>query len=65
DGATGLLAAPEDEEDLAAALARLYAGATLRRSLGEAGRRSVRQYDAARVAGLFLDELRAFSGVSG
>ncbi|HVX65205.1 MAG TPA: glycosyltransferase family 4 protein [Bryobacteraceae bacterium] len=65
DGTTGLLTAPEDEEDLAAALARVYADATLRRALGEAGRRGVRQYDAPRVAGLFLDELRAFSGVSG
>jgi glycosyltransferase involved in cell wall biosynthesis len=62
---TGLLAAPESDEALAAALARVYGDAGFRRALGEAGRRDVAQYDAPRVAGLFLAELRALSGVSG
>jgi glycosyltransferase involved in cell wall biosynthesis len=65
DGATGLLAAPGDDEALAAALVRVYADAAFRRALGEAGRDTVERYAAPRVAGMFLDELGALSGVSG
>ena len=65
DGVSGLLAEPDNDEALANALARLHSDAALRASLGEAGRRAVEQYDAGRVAGIFLRELAAVSVASG
>ncbi len=44
DGTTGLLVAPENEESLAAALARLIADPGLRRRLGAEGRTRVREH---------------------
>jgi glycosyltransferase involved in cell wall biosynthesis len=58
DGALGLLVEPEDDEALANAIARLASDPALRTSLGQAGRRAVEQYEARRVAGLFLEELK-------
>jgi glycosyltransferase involved in cell wall biosynthesis len=55
----GLLAEPDDTGTLAAAIAELSADAGRRRSLGEAGLRAVRQYDAPGVAQLFLDTVNA------
>jgi glycosyltransferase involved in cell wall biosynthesis len=57
DGVTGLLATPEDDEALANVMVRLLSDPALRRSLGEAGRRAVEEYDARRIAGQFLAEL--------
>jgi glycosyltransferase involved in cell wall biosynthesis len=57
DGVLGLLAEPENEEALASAVARLSSDPALRTSLGQNCRRAVEQYDARRVAGLFLAEL--------
>jgi glycosyltransferase involved in cell wall biosynthesis len=51
----GLLVAPEDPEAMAGAIERLYLDADLRRGLGEAGLRRVREFDAPRVARRFLD----------
>ena len=58
----GLLVAPSDEQALAAALARLMDDATLRRRLGEAGRRRVlEKYDlnhnTERLAAIFRRRL--------
>jgi len=58
----GVLAEPESVDSLAAALEGLYRDPVQRAVLGERGRRTVERYDAPRVAGLFLDELRAASG---
>jgi len=54
----GLLAEPEDAESLAEAIARLHGGRALGRSLAESGLRQVEQFDAARVARAFLEEIR-------
>lgn len=53
----GLLAKPDDEEDLAENLFRLYRDAELRRSLAAAGLEFVKQFDAPRVARVFLDAI--------
>ncbi len=55
----GILAEPEDAASLAQAIERLYRDEGLRRSLAEAGRREVEQYDAPRVARRFLGELES------
>ncbi len=62
DGSTGLLAEPESDEALAEAIARLHGDPALRGSLGAAARRAVEQWDARRVAGLFLQELASITG---
>ncbi len=49
DGATGLLVPPGDVDALAAAMRRLIDDPTLREHLGQAGRRSARQYAAGAV----------------
>jgi len=51
----GLLAEPESEESLAAAVESLYRDPGLRASLAATGRKWVQQFDAPRVASLFLD----------
>jgi len=53
----GLLAEPDDEDSLTGAIARLYRDQELRAALAEAGRRLVEQFDAPRVARLFLLEV--------
>jgi glycosyltransferase involved in cell wall biosynthesis len=58
----GVLVEPDSAAALAAGLAALSEDPGRRRSLGEAGRRLVERYDAPRVAGLFLDQLKALSG---
>jgi glycosyltransferase involved in cell wall biosynthesis len=50
----GLLTEPENAESLAAAIQKLHGDRALCHSLGEAGLRSVAQYDTPRVARLFL-----------
>jgi glycosyltransferase involved in cell wall biosynthesis len=62
---SGLLVEPESVEALADAIARLRADRALRQDLAAKGRRAVEQYDARRVAGLFLEELTALTGASG
>ncbi|MGD0201256.1 MAG: glycosyltransferase family 4 protein [Bryobacteraceae bacterium] len=57
----GLLVEPESVADLSEALQRLHSDPGLRYSLGEAGPRIAAQYDAPRVAGLFLSELAALT----
>ncbi len=61
----GLLVEPESAEALAEALARLHADRELRRALGDKGSQAVEQYDARRVAALFLGELAAVTAASG
>jgi glycosyltransferase involved in cell wall biosynthesis len=59
DGADGLLFAPADEEELAAALLRLIGNPDLRRRLGEAARQRVlREYDLAANTARFAEILR-------
>ena len=53
DGENGLLVKPGDPDDLAAAMARLLADPDLRTRLGRAGRESVENLTADRVAAQF------------
>lgn len=55
--AHGLLAKPEDSDELAAAIERLYREPELRRTLAAAGADFVRQFDAPVVAKAFLREI--------
>ncbi|HWR50231.1 MAG TPA: glycosyltransferase family 4 protein [Bryobacteraceae bacterium] len=55
----GLLAEPDDAASLAAALERLRVSPDLRAALAEGGLRTVAQYDAPRVARLFLNAIGA------
>jgi glycosyltransferase involved in cell wall biosynthesis len=57
DGECGILVPPADASSLAGALGRLLADDGLRRAMGEAGRRRVRDYDAPRVAATFLEAI--------
>lgn len=59
DGEVGILAEPNDPDAFARGLAALLADPDLRRRMGEAGRRRVEDYRADRVAGLFLERVRA------
>lgn len=53
----GLLADPDNEEALAAAIERLYREPVLRQALAQAGAEFVRQFDAPVVGRMFLREL--------
>jgi glycosyltransferase involved in cell wall biosynthesis len=57
DGQTGLLVDPRDPGGLAKALETLLRDATLRRELGEHGRRRAESFDLIRVARGFLEVL--------
>jgi glycosyltransferase involved in cell wall biosynthesis len=57
DGECGILAPPGNPAALASALSTLLADAALRRRMGEAGRRRVREFDAPLVASRFLEAL--------
>lgn len=59
DGEVGILADPSDADAFARGLAALLTDATLRRHMGEAGRRRVEAYRAERVAGIFLERVQA------
>jgi len=63
DGEVGFLAEPNDPDAFARGLTALLVDRDLRRRMGEAGRRRVEDYRADRVAGLFLERVRA--GLSG
>jgi glycosyltransferase involved in cell wall biosynthesis len=56
----GLLVEPDDDQQLADAIERLYREPPLRESLGAAGRAFVRRFDAPVVARMFLRELEDF-----
>jgi glycosyltransferase involved in cell wall biosynthesis len=56
----GLLVEPENDHQLADAIEQLYREPLLRKSLGEAGRAFVRQFDAPVVGRMFLRELQDF-----
>ncbi len=58
----GLLVKPDDDEALAEGILQLYEDPVLRASLGEAGRRAVEQFEAKRVARLFLAEIEKLLG---
>ncbi len=59
----GLLVEPDDEAALAEAIRALHLDPERRAALGAAGRRVVQQYDAPRVARLFLSEIERRLGV--
>jgi glycosyltransferase involved in cell wall biosynthesis len=54
----GLLVEPDDDENLADAIERLYRQPDLRLRLGQASKEFVRQFDAPLVATLFLAEMQ-------
>lgn len=54
---TGLLMPPGDEAALAGALGSLLNDARMRCAMGAAGRQHVRQYDAPRVARMFMEAI--------
>jgi glycosyltransferase involved in cell wall biosynthesis len=54
----GLLAEPDNSDDLAEAINKLYREPLLRQSLGEAGRNFVRRFDAPVIGRMFLRELQ-------
>jgi glycosyltransferase involved in cell wall biosynthesis len=56
----GLLVGPDNDQELAAAIERLYREPLLRESLGNAGRAFVRRFDAPLVGRMFLRELEDF-----
>ena len=55
----GLLADPESDESLAAAIEHLYRDPALRDSLAAAGREMVKQFDAPQVSTMFLRHLES------
>ena len=59
DGEVGLLAGPDDPEELARNLSALLTNPELRRAMGQAGRRRVETYRADRVAKMFLARIQA------
>jgi glycosyltransferase involved in cell wall biosynthesis len=56
----GLLVEPDNDQELAGAIERLYREPLLRESLGNAGRAFVRGFDAPLVGRMFLRELEEF-----
>jgi glycosyltransferase involved in cell wall biosynthesis len=56
----GLLAEPDNDQELADAIERLYRDPLLRESLGNAAREFVRRFDAPVVGRMFLRELQDF-----
>jgi glycosyltransferase involved in cell wall biosynthesis len=60
----GVLVRPDDEQDLAEGIERLYREPGLRAELGAEGARFVERFDGPVVAELFLREVRSASGVS-
>lgn len=56
----GLLTEPDNVDELACAIERLYREPLLRESLGSAGRTFVRRFDAPVVGRIFLHELQDF-----
>jgi glycosyltransferase involved in cell wall biosynthesis len=56
----GLLAEPDNDQELADAIERLYREPLLRESMGNAGREFVRRFDAPVVGRMFLRELEEF-----
>jgi glycosyltransferase involved in cell wall biosynthesis len=58
----GLLVDPESAAALAAGIEQLHGSPETRRSLAEAGAQWVEQFDAPRVAKVFLEEVRAATG---
>jgi glycosyltransferase involved in cell wall biosynthesis len=59
-GVNGLLARPDDASDLTVQLRRLVLDSKLRRRLGQAGKRIVRQYDWKKTATRFENAIRTF-----
>lgn len=59
DGEVGILADPNDPDAFAQGLTALLTDQSLRRRMGEAGRRHVEAYRADRVVGLFLERVQA------
>jgi glycosyltransferase involved in cell wall biosynthesis len=57
----GLLVEPESAVALAAGLRRIHGDAALRARLAEAGKVAVERYDAAKVATMFLTEVRGLN----
>jgi glycosyltransferase involved in cell wall biosynthesis len=57
----GLLAEPDNDQELADAIERLYREPLLRESMGSAGREFVRRFDAPVVGRMFLRELEEFT----
>jgi glycosyltransferase involved in cell wall biosynthesis len=58
----GILAEPGDAEATARAIESLYADPARRAALAAEGRRRVEEFDAGRVASLFLSEIKRLSG---
>ena len=56
-GSTGILVPTSDDAALAAAITKLLDDASIRRTMGSAGREHVRQFDAPLVAQKFLDAI--------
>ena len=56
----GLLVEPDNDQELADAIERLYREPLLRESMGNAGREFVRRFDAPVVGRMFLRELEEF-----
>jgi len=63
--AHGLLVKPDEEEELAAAIERLYREPDLRDSLAKAGASYVQRFDAPLVARAFLREMEALAKSAG
>lgn len=55
----GVLTPPEDAQALAEGIYRLYKDPQIRSALAEEGRRHVEQYDAPKVARVFLEEAKS------
>ena len=60
----GLLVEPDSDQALATAIEQLYRDPTLRDSLAATGREAVKQFDAPRVAAMFLRKLESLMAES-